>query len=747
MGVRHACGLGEIMRASRLRRWIPWFSSLLAKPLPWPVGCAALFLAYLVLAEACYVFVFPPHPNAVFWLPSGLTLALFLRTTPARWPAWLLATLGAEALVVLQHGLPLPVALAWGVASVLLPLTGAWLLRGPAGHRFVFRRAEDVLRLALLGAGVGALPSALVATAASVAWLGEGAYWSTAFSWWSSDALGVLLLCPLFLAWTEREPARPRLGRTVEAVTLLLLLAGLGWWVFSSLRPRELDAALPFFLLPLTAWPALRFGARGATVATVLLDFMATWHTIHGRGPFAMLSQSVATRVLNLQSYIVFLNLFVLILAVVVVKEQQARAAAELAEQRSQFLAAASRAVSESLDYEESLVVLPRLCVQSLADWCVLDVVHGHGLLRLSGAHRDASKLGLIRELEQRYEPGERSPQPAARVLRTGEALLLSQLTGELLQAYSVDDENARLIHSLGTRTAMAVPLSVRGQTIGVLTLGSASPGRQYGPSDLELASELARRAAIALDNARLYRDAQETIRLRDEFLSIAAHELKTPVTSLQLTVQTLKRGAVAPSNTVPPSMARLEQQVKRLVRLISELLDVSRIVAGRMDVRLEEVELPALVRDVTERLADELSQAGCPLTLHVERPVVGRWDQLRLEQVVTNLLSNALKFGRGHPIEVSVSEADGTAKLVVRDHGIGIPSDRLPHIFGRFERAVSTRFYGGLGLGLYIAHSIVEALGGSIRAESTMGSGATFTVELPCAGPPPRALAPDTRD
>jgi signal transduction histidine kinase len=620
-------------------------------------------------------------------------------------------------------------------------------LRGPAGHRFVFRRAEDVLRLALLGAGVGALPSALVATAASVAWLGEGAYWSTAFSWWSSDALGVLLLCPLFLAWTEREPARPRLGRTVEAVTLLLLLAGLGWWVFSSLRPRELDAALPFFLLPLTAWPALRFGARGATVATVLLDFMATWHTIHGRGPFAMLSQSVATRVLNLQSYIVFLNLFVLILAVVVVKEQQARAAAELAEQRSQFLAAASRALSESLDYEESLVVLPRLCVQSLADWCVLDVVHGHGLLRLSGAHRDASKLGLIRELEQRYEPGERSPQPAARVLRTGEALLLPQLTGELLQAYSVDDENARLIHSLGTRTAMAVPLSVRGQTIGVLTLGSASPGRQYGPSDLELASELARRAAIALDNARLYRDAQETIRLRDEFLSIAAHELKTPVTSLQLTVQTLKRGAVAPSNTVPPSMARLEQQVKRLVRLISELLDVSRIVAGRMDVRLEEVELPALVRDVTERLADELSQAGCPLTLHVERPVVGRWDHLRLEQVVTNLLSNALKFGRGHPIEVSVSEADGMAKLVVRDHGIGIPSDRLPHIFGRFERAVSTRFYGGLGLGLYIAHSIVEALGGSIRAESTMGSGATFTVELPCAGPPPRALAPDTRD
>ena len=155
------------------------------------------------------------------------------------------------------------------------------------------------------------------------------------------------------------------------------------------------------------------------------------------------------------------------------------------------------------------------------------------------------------------------------------------------------------------------------------------------------------------------------------------------------------------------------------------------------MRIELEEVDLPAVVRDVTERFAEELSQAHCSLTLHAEQGVVGRWDPFRLEQVITNLLANAIKFGHDHPIEVSVGEADGTATLVVRDHGIGIPPDRLPYIFERFERAVSSRFYGGLGLGLYIVRSIVETLGGSIRAESKMGDGATFTVELPCSGPP----------
>jgi signal transduction histidine kinase/integral membrane sensor domain MASE1 len=495
------------MIASNLRRWRSGLPSAAEQALKVLLGCAALFVAYLALAEVNYFFVFPPRKDAIFWLASGLALAWFLRTPVSRWPAWLFAIFAAEAWVCFRHGLPLSVSLAWGVANCFLPLTGAWLLRPPAGRRFVFGRAGDVVRLALLGAGVGPFPGALLAAAANVAWLEEGSYWIKVATWWGSDALGVILLTPFFLAWTE--PARPRFGRTVEALALLLLLTTAGWWVFATNQPRELDAALPFLLLPLIAWPALRLGARGATAATVILDLMATWHTIHERGPFAMLSFAVGTRILNLQLYIAFLNLFVLILAVVVVKEQQARAAAEQAEQRARFLAAASESLSASLDYAEILSALPRLCVQSLADWCLLDVVEDNGLRRLGCAHRVPSKQRLLGELTERYPPDSRSHQPAAQVLRACEPLLLPQTTDEVIRTYSVDDENARLIRELGTHTAMAVPLAVRGKLIGVLTLASANPDLPYGPTDIVFMNELGRRAAIALENARLYADVQ----------------------------------------------------------------------------------------------------------------------------------------------------------------------------------------------------------------------------------------------
>ena len=221
---------------------------------------------------------------------------------------------------------------------------------------------------------------------------------------------------------------------------MLLLLAGVGWWVFAGTRPRELDAALPFLLLPLdrVAGPAFWSPRRDGGHRHPRFDRGLAHHS--RARPVRDAERSDVTHILNLQSYITFLNVFVLLLAAVVVKEQQARAAAEQAGQRSEFLAAASELLSESLDYEASLSALPRLCVQSLADWCVIDVIEGNRLLRLGGAHRDPSKQGLLHELEERYAPDGRSPQPAARVLRTGEPLLLPQVTGEFIRTYSVDE-------------------------------------------------------------------------------------------------------------------------------------------------------------------------------------------------------------------------------------------------------------------------------------------------------------------
>jgi signal transduction histidine kinase len=310
----------------------------------------------------------------------------------------------------------------------------------------------------------------------------------------------------------------------------------------------------------------------------------------------------------------------------------------------------------------------------------------------------------------------------------------MPELTDEVLRAKVDDDEHFRLCRELGTRTGLTVPLVARGQTFGALSLASGAPGRRYGRADLELAQEVARRAAIAIDNGRLYR-------ARSEFLTVASHELNTPVHSLVLAAQSLRRAVPSGRPMDPQVLDRMldlvARQGARLTRLTNDLLDVSRSEAGALPLDLEDVELSALVRDVVQRFAADLAQSRSSVTVEGDARVVGRWDRSRIDRVVTNLLANAIKFGPGEPIEISIGVQSGLARLAMRDRGIGIDPAQLERIFGRFERAVSERHYGGLGLGLYISQTIVEEHGGSIWCESQPGAGATFIVELPCAGPP----------
>jgi signal transduction histidine kinase len=240
------------------------------------------------------------------------------------------------------------------------------------------------------------------------------------------------------------------------------------------------------------------------------------------------------------------------------------------------------------------------------------------------------------------------------------------------------------------------------------------------------------------VDSARLRHSldlAQKAVALRDEFLSVASHELRTPLTPLNLKLQTLQRELQRPG--VPPERTRghLEvalRMVRRLVELVDELLDVSRISSGRLVLNPEPVDLTALVREALGRIEPEAARAGCALELEAPGPLPCRVDPLRFEQVLDNLLSNAMKYGPGRPVRVRLEQCETRVRLTVRDEGIGIPPGALERIFQRFERAVSERHYGGLGLGLYIARRIVEASGGTIAAASTPGQGATFTVELP---------------
>ena len=231
--------------------------------------------------------------------------------------------------------------------------------------------------------------------------------------------------------------------------------------------------------------------------------------------------------------------------------------------------------------------------------------------------------------------------------------------------------------------------------------------------------------------------ELRQAVRARDEFLSIASHELKTPLTPLQLQVQKLQ--VVAGRQSTSPGLDRVvsglevaDRQVVRLAKLVDNLLDISRITSQRLKLEYETFDLAALVRDVAGRFTQELARAGCTLILTADTPVTGSWDRTRVEQVVSNFLSNAIKYGAGNPVEVTVDIHQDRARIQVRDQGIGIASEDQPRIFERFERAVSEHNYAGLGLGLWIVRQIVDALGGTVKVDSEPGAGATFTVELP---------------
>jgi PAS domain S-box-containing protein len=359
---------------------------------------------------------------------------------------------------------------------------------------------------------------------------------------------------------------------------------------------------------------------------------------------------------------------------------------------RALFLADATRLLA-SLDVEPALDSVAHLAVPYLGDGCALDLLGDGGPRRLLAVSRDPT-------------------QP-----------IRSELHPSALAGHSA-------IYSVGQRSYMAVPLLVKGVLVGAITF-AASPSRRYTPDDLELAEELARRAALSVENARLYRGAQEALKARDEFLSIAAHEIRGPVTSMHMAVQGILTGKVPPA-AMSRTLEVIQREDRRLARFVDELLDIGRIRGGGMQFTYEQVDLSEVVRAETARASADFARSGSSLSITTEAHCVGNWDRFRLEQVVTNLLSNAIKFGLGKPIAISVKAHEGRASLVVKDHGIGIPPELHGRIFLPFERAVAVRHYGGLGLGLFIARTVVVGLGGTISVESSPNAGATFTVELP---------------
>jgi signal transduction histidine kinase len=396
--------------------------------------------------------------------------------------------------------------------------------------------------------------------------------------------------------------------------------------------------------------------------------------------------------------------------------------------------------LASSLDYEATLRNVARLAVPALADWCLVDLARADGELQRVAAVCGVPEDSHLAQQAMRFgvTPQGNLQHPITQAFVQSRPMHTEDFTPEYIQKIAQNEEHARLIAAIGARSFISVPMRVRGHTLGVLTFFTSRSGRRFTAADLSLLENLAQRAALFVENARLYREAQDAVRLRDEFLSIASHELKTPLTPLSLKLQMLagaaRRQPESPfRQAVEDYVAVGSRQVKKLSELVNDLLDVARIAGGRLRLKLEDVEIGALVREVVTRYEPEAARAGSRLTLEVaDEAVTGHWDRLRLEQVITNLVDNAIKYGAGKPIHVSLSADANRARLHVRDEGIGFPPEHLPRIFERFERAVSDRHYGGLGLGLYITRTIVESLGGRIQAESAPGLGSTFTVVLP---------------
>jgi signal transduction histidine kinase len=417
---------------------------------------------------------------------------------------------------------------------------------------------------------------------------------------------------------------------------------------------------------------------------------------------------------------------------------KRAVAEAEAAQKQLAFLASASTLLGASLDYEATLSLIVRLALRAGADYAILDTFQeAEGLQGARVAHVDRTKEALVQEMRQHYQNGTAKFYPARRVLDNGKSLLTPRVTQAMLESQAANPEQLSLLQRLNPQTSIIVPLRSAENTLGVLTLARSKSDQPYGSRDLSLIEDLARRAAMALDNARLYEEARQALQVRDHFLSIASHELKTPMTSILGTTQLLLR-RFEKEETIDPRVTRnlqiLARQTQRLNQLVASLLDISRLEVGQFTID----ENPVDIVQIVKRVADETSAALDQHTIEYqceESPVMVFGDELRLEQVFQNLLQNAIKYSpKGGTVHLKVKRLDRQVQIEVKDEGIGIPAEALPRLFSRFYRVnnPNSQRIPGVGLGLYVVKEIISLHQGTVEVSSAEGQGSTFTILLP---------------
>lgn len=415
----------------------------------------------------------------------------------------------------------------------------------------------------------------------------------------------------------------------------------------------------------------------------------------------------------------------------VVLRDITQRRKAELGQS---FLSRAGEILASSLDYVTTLKSVARLAVSHMADWCAVYMRDEDGVVRrLEATHVDPDLQPLVLEVGAHHSDS-RGPYLARRALESGRVELFSDVDDHLLRDMAQSEDHLDLLRRLDLRSALVAPLITRDRTLGAIGLFSSRPDR-YGPEDVALAAELARRAALAVDNARLYREAQQAVQARDDVLSIVSHDVGTSLSAIFLGTKVLLRQLDPEDAAMVRTVHMCREAAQQIQRLINDLLDVQRLEAGRLVPEQEEVRVESILESTAELLSPLALDKAISLNVEVRGavpPILA--DRDRVLQVLSNLVSNAIKYSP-ESAEIRITAEPGSDGVVfaIEDRGAGIPADELPRIFDRFWQARRNR-RPGAGLGLAIAKGIVEAHGGELWVESEEGEGTTARFTLPAA-------------
>jgi signal transduction histidine kinase/integral membrane sensor domain MASE1 len=701
-----------------------------------------LVLEHLAIAGGYLLFAWLGHhlmregQQTLFWPAGGFALAVLLLRGASRWPAILLG-----ALLVSENWIfRMDVDPFQGHASALLAAT-ARALSAAAGAGLLRRRAETArwphtlrgvmeflliagLAYPLLGSGMtyGAL---LVSQSAAVAPLSL----RELGIWFAANSTGVLAVTPAILAFSVPSMAFAHHSRWEGRLLggLLLVTALLS---FEIERRFELRDVLLYPTLPLVIWATLRFGSRGTALSNVVWVGIVL--------AFASTDSAEARPVqtfLQLQARIVVLASGFLVLAAAIEERHQLHQSLE--EQRHHL----ERRVSERTREFARLLSLLHSSLESTADGLLVVDRQGH----ITAMNRRMAELWGIPSSILESGDDERALAFARAQVKDPESF--ASRVEYLYEHPEQESEDELELKDGRIFERVSMPQRLGNEIIGRVWSFRDMTLRRRAEQERDrlLIEECRARKAAELS----FHEAQAALGLRDEFLTVAAHELRTPLTSMKAQIQHLERlldgnvlGHVEVSR-VRRVVAATSRQLRRFQDLGDQLLDITRLTLGKLQLKYELLDFREVLDEQLEHYAESAAKAGSALRLECVGSLPGEWDRLRLEQILSSLLSNAIRFGSGRPITVRLEAPLGRARVQIIDQGIGIAREDQERIFERLERGVDSRHYGGLGLGLWIARQSVEALGGRLWVQSTLGQGAVFTAELPCTRQPrsPQAL------